>query len=67
MLDDDNINEVGDGGTSDAEGDGYECVISFKDGMKKMELELGQKSLLKLTREVKYTCLVEATRASYLL
>ncbi len=31
MLNDDNANEVGDGGTSDAEGEGYECVISFKD------------------------------------
>ncbi len=29
MLDDDNTNEVGDGGTSDAEGEGYECVVSF--------------------------------------
>jgi hypothetical protein len=40
MLDDDNANEVGDGGTSDAEGEGYECVVSFKDGMKEVELEL---------------------------
>jgi hypothetical protein len=39
MLDDDNANEVGDGGTSDAEGEGYECVVSFKDGMKEVELE----------------------------
>jgi hypothetical protein len=39
MLDDDNVNEVGDGGTSDAEGEGYECVLSFKDGMKEVELE----------------------------
>jgi hypothetical protein len=39
MLDDDDTNEVGDGGTSDAEGEGYECVISFKDGMKEVELE----------------------------
>ncbi len=30
MLDGDNANEVGDGGTSDAEGEGYECVVSFK-------------------------------------
>ncbi len=29
MLDDDDANEVGDGGTSDAEGEGYECVVSF--------------------------------------
>ena len=39
MLDDDNANEVGDGGTSDAEGEEYECVVSFKDGMKEVELE----------------------------
>ncbi len=39
MLDDDNASEVGDGGTSDAEGEGYECVISFKDGMKEVEQE----------------------------
>jgi hypothetical protein len=29
MLNDDNANEVGDGGTSDAEGEGYKCVVSF--------------------------------------
>jgi hypothetical protein len=29
MLDDNDANEIGDGGTSDAEGEGYECVISF--------------------------------------
>ncbi len=34
MLNDINANEHGDGGTSDAEGEGYECVVSFKDGMK---------------------------------
>ncbi len=39
MLDDNDANEIGDGGTSDAEGDGYKCVISFKDGMKEVELE----------------------------
>jgi hypothetical protein len=33
MLNDVDANEVGDGGTSDAEGDRYECVLSFKDGM----------------------------------
>ncbi len=33
MLNDDNANEVGDSGTSDAEGEGYECVVSFKDGI----------------------------------
>ncbi len=35
----DNANEVGDGGTSDAEGEGYKCVYFFKDGMKEVELE----------------------------
>jgi hypothetical protein len=39
MLDDNDDNEIGDGGTSDAEGDGYKCVVSFKDGMKEVELE----------------------------
>ncbi len=39
MLDDDDTNEVGDGGTSDAEGERYECVVSVKDGMKEVELE----------------------------
>jgi hypothetical protein len=39
MLDDVDANEVGDGGTSDAEGDGYECVVSLKDGMKEVEFE----------------------------
>ncbi len=29
MLDDIDANELGDGGKSDAEGEGYECVISF--------------------------------------
>jgi hypothetical protein len=39
MLDDIDANETGDGGTSDAEGDGYECVHSFKNGMKEVELK----------------------------
>jgi hypothetical protein len=39
MLNDNDANETGDGGTSVAEGDGYKCVISFKDGMKEVELE----------------------------
>ncbi len=39
MLDDNNANEVCDGSTTDAEGDGYECVVSFKDKMKEVELE----------------------------
>ncbi len=37
-LDENDANEVGDGGTSDAEqGDGYECVICFQDGMKEVD------------------------------
>jgi hypothetical protein len=39
MLDNIDANELGDGGTSDAEGEGYKCVVSFKDGMKEVELE----------------------------
>jgi hypothetical protein len=31
MLNENVANEKGDGGTSDAEGEGYKCVISFKD------------------------------------
>jgi hypothetical protein len=38
-LDEDNADEIGDGGTSDAEGDGYKCVVSFQDGMKEVEHE----------------------------
>jgi hypothetical protein len=34
VLDENDANEVGDGGTSDAESDGYKCVVSFQDGMK---------------------------------
>jgi hypothetical protein len=39
MLNDIDANEHGDGGTSDAEGEEYECVLSSKDGMKEVELE----------------------------
>jgi hypothetical protein len=39
MLDDNDANEIGDGGASDAEGEAYECVVSFKDGMKEVELK----------------------------
>jgi hypothetical protein len=39
MLNDNDANEIGVGGTSDAEGRGYKCVVSFKDGMKEVELE----------------------------
>ncbi len=39
MLDENDTNEVGDGGTSDAEGDGYECVVCFQDGMKEVDFK----------------------------
>jgi hypothetical protein len=39
MLNDNDANEIGDGGTSDAEGEGYKCVVSYKDGMKEVELK----------------------------
>ncbi len=39
MLNDINANEHGDGGISDAEGEGYKCIVSFKDGMREVELE----------------------------
>jgi hypothetical protein len=39
MLDDVDANEIGNGGISDTGGDGYKCVISFKDGMKEVEIE----------------------------
>jgi hypothetical protein len=37
-LNKNDANEVSDGGTSDAEGDGYECVMCFQDGMKEVDL-----------------------------
>jgi hypothetical protein len=30
--------EVGDGGSSDGDGDGYECISSFVEGMKKVQI-----------------------------
>jgi hypothetical protein len=39
MLDDIDADEIGNGGKSDAEGDGYECVQSFKNGIKEVELK----------------------------
>jgi hypothetical protein len=39
MLADVDANEFGDGGTSDAEGERNNCVVSFKDGMNEVELE----------------------------
>ncbi len=39
LLQDQDENEVGDGGDSDGEGDGYECVTSFREGMKEVERE----------------------------
>ncbi len=35
----DDINNIGDGGSSDGEGEGYDCVDSFQDGMKEVERE----------------------------
>jgi hypothetical protein len=29
MIYDNDANEIGDGGTSDAEGEGYKCFVSF--------------------------------------
>ena len=37
MLDENDTNEVVDGGTSDAEGNGYKCVVCFQDGMKEVD------------------------------
>ena len=39
LLQDEDEKEVGDGGDSDGEGDGYECVTSFREGMKEVERE----------------------------
>ncbi len=39
MLNDNDVNEIGDGVRSDAEGEIYKCVMSFKKGMKEMQLE----------------------------
>jgi hypothetical protein len=35
----DDINNIGDGGTCDGKGEGYDCVHSFQDGMKEVERE----------------------------
>jgi hypothetical protein len=35
----DDINDIGDGGTSNGEGEGYDSVHSFQDGMKEVERE----------------------------
>ena len=39
LLQDEDEKDVGDGGDSDGEGDGYECVTSFREGMKEVERE----------------------------
>ncbi len=39
MLRKEDENEVGDGGDSDGEGDGYDCVTSSREGMKEVERE----------------------------
>ncbi len=38
-LNEDGTSEVGDGGTSDAEGGGHECVVSFQDRMTEVDYE----------------------------
>ena len=35
----DNEHKIGNGGSSDGEGNGYECVVSFLEGMKEKEIE----------------------------
>ncbi len=35
----DDINNIGDSGSSDGKGEGYDCVHSFQDGMKEVERE----------------------------
>ncbi len=37
VLNENDANEVGDGGTSDGEGKGYECIVSFQEGMKEAD------------------------------
>ncbi len=37
MLDRNDANDVGDCGTSDGEGKGYECIVAFQDGMKEVD------------------------------
>ena len=39
VLDKNDANDVGDGGTSDGEGKGYECIVAFQEGMKKVDSE----------------------------
>ena len=39
MLDKNDANDVGDGGTSDGEGKGYECIVGFQDAMKEVDSE----------------------------
>ena len=39
LLEAEDDEEFGDGGSSDGEGDGYECMSSFLEGMKEVEIE----------------------------
>jgi hypothetical protein len=39
VLDKNDANDVGDGGTSDGEGEGYKCIIAFQEGMKEVDSE----------------------------
>jgi hypothetical protein len=37
VLDENDANQVGDCGTSDGEGEGYKCIVSFQEGMKDVD------------------------------
>ncbi len=37
MLDRNDANDVGDGGSSDGEGEGYKCIVTFQDKMKELD------------------------------
>ena len=37
VLDNNDANDVGDGGSSDGEGEGYECIVAFQDAMKEVD------------------------------
>ncbi len=50
MLDDADANEIGDGGLSDAEGSGDDCVLSFRDIMKEVEHECLHYNQMKYSR-----------------
>ncbi len=43
MLNDNDANEIGDGGTSDAEGEGYKCVVFIKNSLSAKSFLAGEK------------------------